>query len=34
VGVVEDDRDEAALDDAELMRGMWDFWKMIGLKQL
>jgi hypothetical protein len=29
VGVVEDERDEAALDNAELMRRMWEFWKMM-----
>jgi hypothetical protein len=33
VGTVKDDGDEAALDDAQLMRGMWELWKMKEMKQ-
>ncbi len=34
MGVVEDDRDELALDDTELLRGTWELWKMTEMKQL
>ncbi len=29
MGVLEDDGDELDLYDTELMRGMWEFWKMM-----
>jgi hypothetical protein len=34
VGLLEDDRAETALDNAELMREIWDLWKMTEMKQL
>jgi hypothetical protein len=34
VGLLEDDRAEAALDNAELMREIWDLWKMTDMNQL